>query len=347
MKNQIIENDIALIANANLPWEHFAGKNILVTGANGFLPAYMVETLLYLNKTKNLEIKIMALVKNQGKAKTRFCSYLERKDLHLIVQDVCAPLVTGKVDYIIHAASLASPKHYGSNPVETLLPNVIGTYNLLELARQKDVEGFLFFSTGEVYGENFKAAAGTKEDDYGYLNPINVRSCYAESKRMGENMCISWHHQHGVPAKIVRPFHTYGPGMDLNDGRVFADFVADIVHNRDIVMKSDGAAVRSFCYLSDATIGFFSVLLNGENAQAYNISNPDCKLTILELANKLTSLFPDRSLKVIIHPYNENPGYIQSKILVNFPDITKASRLGWKPTISIQEGFTKTIKSFL
>jgi nucleoside-diphosphate-sugar epimerase len=164
---------------------------------------------------------------------------------------------------------------------------------------------------------------------------------------MGENMCVSWWHQYGIPTKIVRPFHTYGPGLSLEDGRVYADFVADIVNNRDIIMKSDGSSRRAFCYLADAVQGFLTILLKGENGQAYNLGNPEGEISILDLAVKLVNLFPEKALKVVRKPVLDNQDYIPSQIPRNCPDISKLSRLGWQPTTSIEEGFKRTIRSFL
>jgi nucleoside-diphosphate-sugar epimerase len=164
---------------------------------------------------------------------------------------------------------------------------------------------------------------------------------------MGENMCVSWFHQYNIPTKIVRPFHTYGPGLSLDDGRVYADFVADIVNNRDIIMKSDGSARRAFCYLTDAVQGFLTILLKGENGQAYNLGNPQGEISILELAVKLVDLFPEKGLKVLRQPIHDNPDYIPSQISRNCPDISKLLALGWQPQTSIEEGFKRTIGSFL
>lgn len=348
MKNIIIEQDLLEITNSNLPWENFANTTILITGANGFLPAYMVETLLYLNDKKKLNISILALVRNQNKAQKRFSAYTKRKDIQFIIGDVCTPFVVDKkLDYIIHAASQASPKYYSTDPVGTLSPNIIGTYNLLELSRLHQVKSFLFFSSAEIYGRVDPTHQYTNENTYGNINPTDIRSCYAESKRMGETLCVSYHHQYNIQTKIVRPFHTYGPGMQLDDGRVFADFVADILNNRDITLLSDGSAVRTFCYLSDAVLGFFTILLKGESAQAYNISNPDCVLSIAELAKILINLFPEKKLQLIFKKRKEEVNYLQSAISRNCPDISKAMRLGWHPKISVEEGFGRTINSFL
>lgn len=348
MRNAIIEEDLKFITNSNIPWNILEGKNVLITGANGFLPAYLVETILYLNENKfRNKAKVFALVRNEEKALNRFAIYKGISDLIFIVQDVCEPInIRDDINFIIHAASQASPKYFGKDPVGTLSANVLGTYNLLELSRHKKVESFLFFSSGEVYGKVDEHHMPIKEDSYGYLDPTNVRSCYAESKRMGETMCVSWYHQYGVPAKIVRPFHTYGPGMSFDDGRVFADFVSDIIHRRDIILKSDGRATRAFCYLADATVGFFTVLLKGQNGEAYNVAN-DKEISIFELANKLVSLFPQYKLKVIKKEKIERKGYLKSEITRACPDTSKIRSLGWKQKYSIEEGFKRTVRSFL
>ncbi len=346
-RNRIIEEDLRRITAAPLPWEDLRGKTVLVTGASGFLPAYLVESLLYLNEG-GLDVRVVGLVRNEEKARVRWRHALERPDLRLVVQDVAKPLETEeRVDFIIHAASQASPKFYGSDPVGTLEANILGTHHLLSLAKKHKSQGFLFFSSGEVYGQLAPDQVPTKEDQYGLVDPTQVRSCYAEGKRAAETMCVSYHHQYGVPAKIVRPFHTYGPGMSLDDGRVYADFVADIVHGRDIVMKSDGSARRAFCYLSDATIGFLQVLLQGDAGQAYNVGNEEMEESILGLAHRLVRLFPDKGLHVIEQPQPAlATGYLQSPIARNCPDTSKVRRLGWKPTTSIEEGFTRTVESF-
>lgn len=349
MRNPVIEEDLQTITGCDPDWDRFAGKTVLISGANGFLPSYLVETLLYLNdKTTRGTIKVVGIVRNRAKALARFAEYANRPDLQLIIQDVCQPVIVNeKVDYIIHAASQASPKYYGSDPVGTLNANVLGTYNLLELARENKVRSFLFISGGEVYGEVREDQIPTKEDSYGYVDPLNVRSCYAESKRMGENMCVAWNHQYGVSAKIVRLYHTYGPGMSLDDGRVFADFVSDVVHKRDIVMQSNGSATRAFCYIIDAIVGIFLVLLRGKDGQAYNVGNDKGEISILELANLLVNLSPDKKLRVVRKEDIEREGYLKSRITRACPDISKMRALGWEPRYTVEEGFKRTIRSYL
>lgn len=174
-----------------------------------------------------------------------------------------------------------------------------------------------------------------------------VRSCYAESKRVGETMCVSWYQQYGLNTSVVRPFHTYGPGMALDDGRVFADFVSDVVASRDIVLKSDGLARRPFCYIADATLGFLTVLLKGGAAQAYNVANPSAEVSMIELANTLSGLFPERGVNVKFQVLGSAREYLKSPIKRQCPSINKILGLDWHPEIGIEAGFYRTVKSYL
>lgn len=343
----IVQDDLASIVSAPLPWSEFNNKAVLVSGANGFLPAYMVETLLYLNETQGLSIRVIGLVRDIARASERFAAHHKCSALQFIQGDVSAVNVDTlpHADIIIHAASQASPKYYGGDPVGTLSANTFGTANLLKHAVNCEASAFLYLSSGEVYGEVSAEHIPTGERDYGYVDPLDVRSCYAESKRMGENMCVSWHHQFGVNTKIVRPFHTYGPGMRLDDGRVYADFVRAILNGEDICLNSNGAATRAFCYLSDAVAGFFYVLLKGQPAAAYNIGNPDGECSILNLAQLLVALRADKKLQVHIKQ-SVAAGYIPSTITRNVPRINAAMMLGWRPTIGVQEGFVRTLRHY-
>jgi UDP-glucuronate decarboxylase len=344
--NKVIEEDVLnIISSEYVNWNKLSGKTVLISGANGFLPSYLVYTLLALNDQLGFNIKVVALVRNIHKAHARFKTIIERNDFTLLLHDVTFPLsISEKIDFIIHAASQASPSYYGIDPVGTLNANTLGTNNLLQLAHKHKVENFLFFSSSEIYGTVTSEVTHISEIDYGYIDPINVRACYSESKRLGETMCISWMHQFNVPVTIVRPFHTYGPGIDLNDGRVFADFVADIAFSRDIVMKSDGSAIRAYCYLSDATVAFFLALLHGKQGEAFNVGNSNCEISVLDLSEKLVALFPEKKLKVIRKEIHRE-GYLKSSVHRVVPDMKKIIGLGWIPKISIEEGFSRTIKS--
>ncbi len=342
----MLQEDFELILSSGIQWSAFANKTIFITGANGFLPAYMVESLLHLNETllRETPCRVIILARNKQYCESRFTSYLQNRALKILFQDVVQKIeIDEKIDFIIHAASLASPKYYSLDPVGVILPNILGTKNTLELAIQKRVQGYLYFSSAEVYGE-VEEDAIIDENGYGFLDPTSLRACYGESKRMGENLCVSYGHQFDVPVKIVRPFHTYGAGMKLDDGRVFADFVKNIVHNENIELKSDGSTVRSFCYLADATVAFFKVLLEGKNANAYNVANPHATLSIRDLAQTLVDMYPQKNLKAIFAQQSDT--YLQSPNRGNTIDIAKIKALGWEPKISIIEGFERTIRSY-
>lgn len=349
MLNKVVLEDMVYIAENLPPWHSLAGKTVLITGAGGMLPSYMADTLLYLNdRDAGNCIKVIGIARNRDKALQRLSQYEKRNDFSMIIQDICAPIhLDQKIDYIIHAACQASPKYYNLDPAGMIWTNIKGMRNLLELAEKNKVEGFLYFSSSEIYGRIDPTHGCIKEADMGYIDPLDTRNCYAESKRICETLCMSWFHQFGVPVKIVRPFHTYGPGLSLDDGRVFADFVSDIVHGRNISIKGDGSTIRSFCYLADAALGYFTVLLKGEAAQAYNVGNDQCAVSILELAKLLTDLVPEKHLKVIINDV-QNPGMLsKDRIAKSCPDLSKIRALGWEPVYTIREGFERTVRSFL
>jgi UDP-glucuronate decarboxylase len=347
IKNRIINEDVIEIKSRINFFHYFKDKTLLISGAGGFLPAYLVDTLMSLDNSYN--IRIIAIVRNLEKAKKRLVHWSSDKRLKIVEHDVIIPYESKiKIDFIIHAASQASPKYYGVDPVGTLNPNVIGTINLLNLAKDHQVESFLFFSSGEVYGEVDYHDIPIKEDTFGYLNPTKVRACYGESKRMGENICISYHAQFGVNTKIVRPFHTYGPGMLLDDGRVFADFVSNVLNKQDLLLKSDGSSVRAFCYISDATVGFLNVLVNGVNGEAYNVGNPYEEKSIYDLALIISNIYPELNLKVKRSIQdNLDSNYLKSPISRNSPDINKIIKLGWNPIVNSHDGFKRTIESFI
>jgi UDP-glucuronate decarboxylase len=349
MNNKIINEDLGLICGSDLDWEKLKNSTMLITGAAGMLASYMVFTLLKLNELHpELKIKVVALGRDRSKLKRRFSEYADDRSLSIISADVAAKLeLNGKLDYIIHAASAASSQYYGIDPIGVIAPNVFGTMNLLGLAREKEAKGLLYFSSGEVSGVVDKPLV--TEADYGNLDPTQVRSCYGESKRMGENLCACWHHQYKVPTFVVRPDHTYGPTMDLdNDRRVFAEFTADVVNNRDITVKSDGTPVRTFCYLSDATEGFFRVLLKGAPGESYNVSNNQGQISISDLAKILISLFPDKKLKVVYQARAKDDSYLENRNKVRPMLATaKIEKLGYKCRFDLRNGFLRTIQSFL
>jgi UDP-glucuronate decarboxylase len=348
-KNPIILEDMRYISHQKLPWDKFKNKSILVTGGGGFLGAFFIKTLMYIDKEYSLNLQVICVSRSMESVKNRLFNYLDMPNFEIILHDISKPIPDNftKADFIVHAASQASPKYYGIDPVGTLMANSIGTMHLLEYAIQSKSERFIFFSSSEIYGSPVDSNKPIRESDYGYLDPVNIRSCYAESKRMGETMCVSFSKQYGIYTSIIRPFHTYGPGFLLDDGRIYADLVSDILNNKDIRLKSDGLAKRSFCYISDFTIALLTIIMFGSNSESYNVGNPEAEISIRDLAFLLSNLFPERNISVSLKNIDIEDKYIKSSVDRSLPSIEKIKELGWSPVIGIKEGFLRTIKSFL
>jgi nucleoside-diphosphate-sugar epimerase len=309
----------------------------------------MVETLLFLNEQKlsSAKCKVVACVRDIEKAKKRFIDYGNRSDLAITQIDLASPLRFDEpVHYIVHGASPASPKFYSKNPHDLYVTNVLGTHHLLQVAREHNVEGFLLFSTNEVYGRVDASQLPVKESSFGGIDPTLLRSSYAESKRIAENMCASAFAQFGTKTTIVRPCHTFGPYLSLEDGRVFADFVACILRKTPITLKSDGKPLRTFCYLADATQAFFYVMLTGEPGNAYNVANSGTTTSIRALAEMLATQFGDG--KVIMPEASELRKAVPAAEIWpdSTPDPAKVMALGWQPRTSLRDAFARTLASF-
>lgn len=346
--SKIIHDDIQLIiASEYIDWDRFRGKTILITGATGMLPSYIALTLLELNRTRGLGCKILAVCRSKDKFMDIYHRYSAQDGIELINQDVTVPINhDGDIHFIVHAASQASPKYYGTDPVGTLNANIIGTHNLLQLAKDKGSESFLFFSTGGVYGE--VSGESISESDYGPINPLSVRNCYFESKRMAENMCVSYNHQYHTHAKIVRIFHTLGPLINLNDGRAFSDFCKAVVERKDIVLRSKGEAVRSFGYAVDAATAFFLILLKGVDSDAYNVGGGIANETsIRDLAEMLAREYKSEGIDLVydINPADLTYGLMKTPVHREVPDTTKLENLGWRRRFSTLDAFKRTITS--
>lgn len=339
----MVELDIKEIIN-KISYQKLEDKVCLITGANGFLASSIIDVLMYLNEYYlDKKCTVIALCRDKEKAKLKLEKYLSKSYFKLFIQSVEEKInFYGKLHYIIHAASSAVTSDFDIIPADVLNANVIGTYNLLELGREKGIESFLFFSSGAVYGEIPKETEEINEESVFALDFKTTKNCYAEGKRAGEALCRAYWEQYEIPAKAVRISHTYGPGINLNDGRVFSDFVSKICNRKNLVIKGEGNDVRPFCYITDAIVAFFLILFNGENGGVYNMANNKETVTIRELAEKLVyEAFPERGLGIECKNLAQN--VCNKKVKVN---TDKLIELGWSPQIDIIEGFRRTVKNY-
>jgi dTDP-glucose 4,6-dehydratase/UDP-glucuronate decarboxylase len=342
---ELVYDDIQrVVEDVGSTLKRLSGKTLLLTGANGFLASYMADTIAWLNDNVfSSPCHLIALVRTPVKHDGRLGHFLNREDVQFVVQSVSAPFRLNRhIDFIVHAASRASPKSYLANPLDAMDANVVGTRQLLEIAKEEGVESFLFFSSGEIYGEAVDGFIPTPEAYPGNVDCISPRACYTESKRYGETLCYIYWREYGVPIKIVRPFHVYGPGLRLDDGRVIADFLRDRLANESIHVLSDGSAIRAFCYISDATTGFWKVLLSDYNGEVFNIGDDREPISIRDLAYLVAS-FGDPQLSVIFE-ISGLPEYLRGTPSRVCPDISKARQLLlYCPRIRLREGLIKTL----
>lgn len=328
MNNSIFEEDIKNIINY-FDMSVFDGKTILVTGATGLIGKLCVKSLL----NSGYNTQVIALVRDEEKAKNIFG---ESKRLTYLVQDINQRInTTRRVDYIIHAASTTSSKDFVEKPVETIYTAINGSRNVLEFAKNKRLEGMVYLSSLEIYGVNEKE--NIKERDYGYIDILNPRSSYSESKKMVETMCISYGTEYGVPVKIARLAQTFGTGVSISDNRVFAQFAKAIINKENIILHTKGETKRNYCYTTDAVRGIFTILTKGENNNAYNVANENSYCSISEMAHLLENEYTKVEYKID----EVNRGYNPTvKIALN---TEKLNALGWEAKVNLKEMFDRLI----
>lgn len=352
----VIDLDLEFICDhLHDEFSHMSGKKLLITGGAGFLGYYLIQSVLAWNDRSTQTSKIeLTVFDNFIRGIPKWLTDLKgNKYLHLVEHDITNPLPNDidSFQYIIHAASIASPTYYRKYPIETMDANVNGLRLLLEYClKQKEkhhpVQGFLFYSTSEIYGNPSPENIPTPEDYNGYVSCTGPRACYDESKRFGETLCVNFSRQYGLPIKIARPFNNYGPGLKITDRRVLPDFVRDVVAGRDIVMYSDGSPTRTFCYIADAIVGYFKVLVKGRNAEAYNIGVEAPEISISDLAKNIVNLSRDifDYQGELVHRHHDDPDYLSDNPSRRCPNIEKArTELGYRPAITLQEGLRRSL----
>ncbi len=337
--NETYRARLAAMAAESPAWRQLAGASVLVAGARGMIASCLVDYLMYLNEAQHADITVYAMGRGQVALEARFSPYLNRPLFHAVAGDVAAPLgLAAAVDYIVHAASDAHPLAFASDPVGVMRANFLGTDNLLQYAKARGAKRLLYLSSGEVYGQSTGEAAFT-ESYSGPVDSTDPRACYPLSKRASETLCVCYQKQFGAQSVIVRPCHIYGPTIVQSDSRVIAQFVRDGRAGRDIVMKSTGSQVRSYCYVSDCVTAMLHALVHGEAGSAYNISNAASVVSVRQLAEGIAR---EAGTKVVfdVPDATEKSGY--SKVVRAVLDPGAINATGWKAAVPFDEGIAET-----
>ncbi len=333
-------------------FEKMAGETLYITGGAGFLGLYLTMAPLAWNK-KNKNLKPIQVVISDifklGRPEW-LAQVQEDPNLKIILHDATTGLPAHlKPNWIIHAASFASPIWYREFPIETIYANINGLAPLLEYAKNERslLKGMLYFSSSEIYGNPDPLNIPTREDYNGNVSCNGPRACYDESKRLCEALCASYFFKHDVPIKLARPFNNYGPGLLLTDGRVLADLAKNVMQGKDLILFSDGKPTRTFCYVADAVIGYYLVLALGKKGEAYNIGNPKPEISMEDFAD----LVAQTSQEVVNYKgkvqfqIHDDPKYLTDNPQRRCPDISKAqSQLNFQPEVELEEGVRRYIK---
>jgi UDP-glucuronate decarboxylase len=343
-RHPIIEEDVREITSRlGGTLDALEGRSILVTGANGMLAAYLVETIAYLNETRfrSRPCRTIAIVRTVPSRDGHLAHLLSRPEIQWVRHDArTAALAIEAADFMILAASKGSPRHYLADPIGTLALNGSGLGEWLDKAAALQSRAVLFFSSGEVYGTPDAGAVPTPETFVGRIDPLSPRSVYAEAKRYGEALSLAYQRVHGVPAKIVRPFQIFGPGMRVDDGRALPDFLSAAAAGQPIPLRSTGSARRTFMYVADATVAFWQVLILGVPGCVYNVGCPAPEVTVQELAEKIARL-GGAACTVIPPAEPEITGAPERTV----PDITKlAADFAFEPRHGLDDLLSRTLQ---
>lgn len=328
---------IVEVAETELPWEQLQGSNILVTGATGLLGSCLIDVLMH---RVDGHYNVYAAGRNEARAQKLFQKYQTDARFHFLKYNVMCPLQSDlSFQYIIHAASNASPSFFADNPVEVMKANVVGIINLLEYGRKHQLQRLMYVSTGEVYGEGDGRVF--TEEYSGYVDPMNSRSCYPSSKRAAETLCAAYVAEYGMDVVVARPSHTYGPHFTEADNRVYAQFIRNVLSGENIVMKSAGTQYRSWCYVVDCVKGLLYVLLKGKTGEAYNVADTSSNISIKQLAEMVAEI---GGSKVILDlPSDaERKGY--NPVNKSVFSTKKLESLGWCIKGAMREKMNATIQ---
>lgn len=340
----VFEEDV-LTAARSIYCDDICGKTFFITGATGLIGSGIAKALLECNALFDAKVTVVAFARNVEKANAVFDKYKDSPYFKVCVGDIMEPIdYSDEVDYIVHGASATGSKFFVERPVETIHIALDGTDNLMKFAASKDVKGVVYLSSLEVYGTPDGSKELIGEADYGFIENLSVRSSYSEGKRMVECLCASYASEYNVPVKIARLSQTFGAGVEYNDGRVFAEFARCFIESKAITLHTDGSTVRSYCYTTDATSAIMAILLRGEVGEAYNVTNMETACSIKEMAELVAGL-PGSEIGVTIDIPDDISSFGYNPQMVIRLDSSKLMGLGWKPTVGMEEMFTRTIAS--
>ncbi len=336
---QTYYEELHSIINNGIDWNRLNNKRILIVGASGMIGTVLTDLIMLLDDKYNVSVTVMG--RSEDRICSRFANYIEAERFSYICADVCMPLAEcGNFDYIIHAASNTHPLAYSTDPVGTITANAIGTNNLLNYAATHGSPRFVFLSSVEIYGENRGDVEEFDEDYCGYINCNTVRAGYPESKRVGESLCRAYEKQYGVDVVIPRLCRIYGATMLDSDSKALAQFIRKASRKEDIVLKSAGNQLFSYCYVCDAAEAIVKVMLDGESGHAYNIADRNSNITLKDLAKLLAD---EAGTNVIFELPDtvEAQGYsTATKAVLNHK---KINDLGWKARYTISDGIKRTL----
>lgn len=339
LDNKTFGEDMEYIANVDfIQREKMRGKAFFITGGTGLIGFNLISALAYMNTKYDIPLKIFALVRNEVIARKRFAEILDAGvPLHFVLGDLeNVPTIEGGIDYIIHGGSPTASRYFAEHPVETIKMNLIGATNLLELAREKRVESFLFLSSMEIYGSLHREEK-VNESHESFVDTMNPRSSYPEAKRMVEALCSSYASEYDVPVKVIRLTQTFGAGVRKEDNRVYAQFIRSGISKNDIVLLTRGATRHSYLYTADAVTAIFTVLFKGENGEAYNAANEETYCSIKEMAEVVAEMY---GVNVVISESSESDKIYPSESYMNL-STNKLCELGWSAKIALEEMFIR------
>lgn len=319
------------------------GKTVMITGASGMICSSIVHILIHLNRTEDAGIRLLLCGRSRERMQRQFSPFKEGEDYIFCIYDALKPLeIEEKADYVIFGAGNADPAHIGAMPVETILSNVTGLEQMLRYCTRSAVKRLLFISSSEVYGR-MEGAQAYREDQYGYVDLLNPRASYPNSKRLAETLCVSYRQEYGADIVIVRPGHIYGPTILKTDSRASAQFTRLAKQGKDIVLKSAGTQKRSYVYTLDCASAILTVLLRGRSGEAYNIANPEAEVSIRELA-QLFARFG--KVNVISQQESRDEAARGNLMDRSILDAARLMGLGWRPLFSIEDGVRNTLRYY-